>query len=254
MNTTRRLALMFVAAFSISACSSSPDEVDIAPISDAETEFNRAQESLGFGNFSGARDRLDAFLTRYPFGPYSQQAQLDLIYINYKLDDFEQALAQIDRFLSLNPNHKDIDYVMYMRGLVNQRAEYNAIQALAGIDRADRDPSFAKQAFADFAALLSEFPTSPYAADAKQRMVWLQQRLARYEVAVAEYYMKREAYLAAANRGRYVLEYFQTTPQVERALEIMIEAYDLLELTELANEARATLAQNFPNNEYIASR
>lgn len=243
-----RLVLTLFAAIAVSSCSSAPDEQEVQ-LTDADAFYQRAQSQMAAGNFSTAVQALSQFATRYPFGPYTNQVQLDLIYLHYKMDDTERALATIDRFLSLNPNHRDIDYVMYMRGLVNQRAEYNLIQDLAGVDRSDRDPSFAKQAFDDFAALVGEFPESKYSTDAKQRMVWLKSRLAQYELAVARYYMKREAFLAAANRGRYVLEYFQEMPEVEEALVIMVEAYDRLELNQLRDEARATLRENFPDNQ-----
>ncbi|MEX1221292.1 MAG: outer membrane protein assembly factor BamD [Idiomarina sp.] len=242
-----RLALTFAAALAVASCSSSPDESRV-PLTEAEAMYQQAQEQMASGSLTSARVTLEDFLTRYPFGPYAEQVQLDLIYLTYKLDDIQKALANIDRFLRLNPNHRDIDYVMYMRGMVNQRAEYSAIQEMVGVDRSDRDPSFAKQAFEDFSNLLREFPESKYAADAKQRMVWLKSRLAQYELAVAQYYMKREAYLAAANRGRYVLEYFSNTPEVEAALAIMVESYDQMGLDDLREQARATLRKNYPNN------
>jgi len=245
--------LAVFATLALAACSSAPEQQEDIVLNDADAGYKRIQRMIEIGNFATASELLQQYSTRYPFGPYSTQVKLDQMYVAYKIDDTEKALATIDSFLSLNPNHKDIDYVMYMRGLVNQRAEYNLFQELAGIDRADRDASFAKQAFEDFAALVREFPDSKYAADAKQRMVWLKSRLARHELAVADYYIKREAFLAAANRGRYILENFQDTPEVERALEIMVISYDAINLPELRSEALATLRKNFPNN-MVAAR
>jgi len=248
-----RLVLTLVAALAVTSCSSAPDEAPVAQ-SNAEGTYQLSQRQIARGNFIAARQTLEGFASRYPFGPYAHQVQLDLIYLTYKLDDTEKALANIDRFLRLNPNHRDIDYVMYMRGLVNQRAEYNGMQNLFGVDRSDRDTSFAKQAFTDFSDLLREFPESKYAADAKQRLVWLKSRLAKSELAAAQYYMKRDAYLAAANRGKYILEYFSDTPEVEAALAIMVESYDQLGLDEFRDQARATLRQNFPNNALASNR
>ena len=137
-----------------------------------------------------------------------------------------------------------------MRGLVNQRAEYNAIHEIAGIDRSDRDSTMAKEAFKDFAELIRKFPDSKYAADAKQRMVALKSRLAKKELAVAQYYMERQAYLAAANRGRYVVEHFGDMPEAENALAIMVESYEQLGLDELRQDA-LTVLKRHPNNRLI---
>lgn len=237
---------------SLAGCSSSSEQSsENLKYSQIELMYERAQEQLEMGNFNLAQEQLSSLNSRYPFGPFAHQVQLDLIYVNYKLDNTDEALAAIDRFISLNPNHKDVDYALYMRGLVNQRAEYNAIHELAGIDRSDRDSTMAKEAFKDFAELLRKFPDSKYSADAKQRMIGLKSRLARKELAVAQYYMERQAYLAAANRGRYVVEHFGDTPEAENALAIMVESYEQLGLEELKADALAVLQANYPNNNLI---
>lgn len=242
-----RISLLLALSVMLSACSSSPDEDELtsAVLNDAALLYERAQGSIAAGNFSTAQNILQQHATRYPFGPYAHQVQMDQIYVNYKLGDIEKALAEVDSFMQLNPNHPNLDYVMYMRGLINQRADSNAIQEIVGIDRSDRDPSKAEEAFNDFTMLLRRFPESKYSADAKQRMVAIKSRLAKYELAVADYYLKRNAWLAAANRGKYVLENFPDTPEAERALEIMIASYDALGLEELSANAQATLATNF---------
>ncbi|KFZ30192.1 membrane protein [Pseudidiomarina salinarum] len=247
-----RIILACLASIYLSGCSGTPENTTaVEPLNDAQATYERARNNIAAGNFSTAAQTLQAMSTRYPFGPLAHQVQLDLIYVYYKLADIDKALAAVDRFSRLNPNHQDIDYVLYMRGLINQRADYNAIQELAGIDRADRDPSKAKEAFNDFAQLLRRFPDSKYAADARQRMVGIKSRLAQYELSVAEYYMKREAYLAAANRGKYVLEYYSDTPEAEKALGIMANSYGRLNLTDLRDSALATLRQNFPDSSYL---
>lgn len=217
--------------------------------SQIELMYEKAQDQLRIGNMNVAKEQLSTLNSRYPFGPFAHQVQLDLIYVNYKLDNTDEALAAIDRFISLNPNHKDVDYALYMRGLVNQRAEHNTIQEMAGIDRSDRDSTMAKEAFKDFAELLRKFPDSKYAADAKKRMFALKSRLAKKELAIAQYYMERQAYLAAANRGRYVVENFSDMPEVETALAIMVESYEQLQLPELKQDALTVLRANYPNNE-----
>lgn len=242
-----RISLLLALSVMLSACSSSPDEDEItsAVLNDAALLYEKAQGSIAAGNFNTAQSILKQHATRYPFGPYAHQVQMDQIYVYYKLGDLEKGLAEVDRFMQLNPNHPNLDYVMYMRGLINQRADSNAIQEFVGIDRSDRDPSKAEQAFADFASLLRRFPDSKYAADAKQRMIAIKSRLAKYELAVADYYMQREAWLAAANRGKYILETYPDTPETKQALEVMIASYDALGLEELSANAQATLNANF---------
>ncbi|RUO47359.1 outer membrane protein assembly factor BamD [Pseudidiomarina aquimaris] len=241
-----RISLLLALSVMLSACSSSPDEeLNSAVLNDAALLYEKAQGSIAAGNFSTAQNILQQHATRYPFGPYAHQVQMDKIYVNYKLGDIDKALAEVDRFMQLNPNHPNLDYVMYMRGLINQRADSNAIQEFVGIDRSDRDPSKAEEAFNDFTSLLRRFPDSKYSADAKQRMIAIKSRLAKYELAVAEYYMKRQAWLAAANRGKYILENFPDTPETKQALEVMVTSYEALGLDELSADARATLATNF---------
>lgn len=227
----------------LSGCSSrSNDEIQR---SELDNLYELSQTYLQAGRFADAANLLSQINTRYPFGAYAQQVQLDLIYAQYKVGREEQALTVIDRFLSLNPNHGDNDYVRYMRGLVHLQAERAFFQDAFGIDRSDRNPVYAERAYDDFAELIQRHPDSKYAADARQRMVAIQSRLAQHELAAAEYYLRREAYMAAARRGAYILENFQSTVQVQRALEIMVTAYTELGLTQQADDARAVLVANF---------
>ena len=184
--------------------------------------------------------------SRYPFGPLSHQVQLDLIFAYYKTGKTDQAIATIDRFIRLNPNHSDVDFALHMRGLVNLDADKNLFQEMFGIDRTDRDPSHSRQAFEDFRSLIEKYPNSRYAADAKQRMVAIKQRLAQYEIRIAQFYMARQAWVAAANRAQYVVENYADTNTVKQALQIMVECYDQLGLEELKEHARTTLLLNFP--------
>lgn len=248
-----RISLLLALSVMLTACSSSPDdeEINSAVLNDAALLYEKAQNSIAGGNFRNAQTILRQHAMRYPFGPYAHQVQMDQIYVNYKIGDLDKALAEIDRFMQLNPNHPNLDYVMYMRGLVNQRSDSNTFQELVGIDRSDRDPSHAEEAFKDFSSLLRRFPDSRYASDAKQRMVAIKSRLAKYDVSVAEYYVKREAWLAAANRGKHILQNYPDVPEAEQALAIMVESYDALGLNELRDDARATLQTNFPQSRYL---
>lgn len=236
------LALAVVMA---TGCSSSKPKVPDEP---PETLYQKARVKLDTGNYAGAVELLEALDSRYPFGAYSTQVQLDLIYAYYKQDDNAQAIANIDRFIRLNPAHKNIDYVYYMRGLTNMAADYNFFQDLLGIDRDDKDPGYAHQAFQDFKLLLQNYPSSQYAPDARARMIGLKNRLAKYDLSVAEYYVKRDALVAAANRAKQLVQDFPDTPQAERALEIMVESYEALKMPGLAQNARAVLAKNYPDN------
>ncbi len=235
----------------LSACSGTADEeLDVSRLTDVEAGYERAQFNLAQGNFSSALQVLEALNTRFPFGPLTHQIQLDLIYAHYKVGNLDKALATIDRFTRLNPNHQDYDYALYMRGLTNLRSAENTIQDFFGIDRDDRDPTQIREAFDDFSELVRRFPDSKYAADSRQRMIAIKSTLARYELAVANYYVKREAYLSAANRSKYVLENFPDAPETEQALVIMAESYKRLNLDQLHADTLATLKQNFPNNDY----
>jgi outer membrane protein assembly factor BamD len=245
-------AVGLIGIISLSACSSSDiDEREMIANQGANALYSQAKKSMDVGNFSAAAATLSAIDSRFPFGPLSHQVQLDLIYSYYKTGNTEQTLATIDRFVRLNPNHADVDYAIYMRGITNMELDNNLFQTLMNVDRSDRDPSKSREAFEDFRRLIEKYPDSKYATDAKQRMLAIKNRLAKYEIAVARFYMRREAYVAAANRGRYVLENYPDTPQIQPALEIMVASYDELDLIELRDNAVKTLRLNFPSSEFI---
>lgn len=210
--------------------------------------YEEAKQALESANFEKASDILEALDTRYPFGPHSDQVQLDLIYTYYKRQETALALASIDRFLRLNPTHPDLDYVYYMRGLTYMGADQQFFQDLFGIDRFNRDPNNAIQAFKDLSQIIKYYPNSEYAADAQQRILFLKDRLARYEIAIAQWYIQRDAYIAAINRCKIVLNNYPDTTVVEQALEIMIEGYEALHIEEPKQNALAVLKLNYPQN------
>ena len=255
MKSFRLLAPVVLGAMvSVAGCSSSADNEEKAVLANmgAQQLYERAKQSMEVGNFSAAAQTLSALDSRYPFGPLSHQVQLDLIYSYYKSGKNEETIATIDRFIRLNPNHSDVDYAYYMRGLTNMEADSNLFQELMNIDRTDRDPSMSREAFEDFRRLIQQYPESKYAVDARKRMLHIKDRLARYEIAIARFYMRRQAYVAAANRGRYVIEHFPDTTQVQQALEIMVSSYEQLGLDELRENALKTLRLNYPDSEYIS--
>ncbi|MDX7985978.1 outer membrane protein assembly factor BamD [Xenorhabdus sp. 12] len=225
----------------LSGCSSNKDAVPDIPPSQI---YSTAQQKLQEGNYKVAIKQLESLDTRYPFGPYTQQAQLDLIYAYYKSAEFPLALTYIDRFMRLNPTHPNIDYVLYMRGLVSQALDDSALQGFFGIDRSDRDPEHARAAFRDFSQLVSYYPNSQYSADSVQRLVFLKERLAKYELAVVKYYTKRSAYVAVVNRVEQMLRDYPDAPATREALPYMESAYKKLGLSAEANKVAQLIAAN----------
>ncbi|MFM2483170.1 outer membrane protein assembly factor BamD [Celerinatantimonas sp. YJH-8] len=224
----------------LSGCSSKKDE-QIVPDKPAAELYQEAQKNLMLNDYRGAESTLEALDNRYPFGPYADQTQLKLIYVYYKRSETEKALANIDRFIRNNPTSPALAYVYYMRGLTNEAADYNFSQSLLGIDRATRDPSFITSAFKDFKVVLQHYPNSDYAADARRRMLDLQEKLARHDLAIAEYYLKREAYIAAVNRAKQIIENYPNSAEKNNALRVMIRGYRSLGLHDLEQQAQQVL-------------
>ncbi|MEE8058940.1 MAG: outer membrane protein assembly factor BamD [Pseudomonadales bacterium] len=208
--------------------------------------YERAQENINSGGFWTAVKNLQLLEARYPFGPYAEQAQLEIIYAHYRNFEPEAAIAAADRFIRLHPQHPNVDYAYYIKGLTNYDEGEGFLARFLPTDMTMRDPGAALQSFEDFRQLLYRYPDSAYAPDAKARMIYLRARLARYEINVANYYFKRGAYLAAANRGRYVVENFPQTPATGDALAVLVQAYQLLGLNDLANDSLTVLSKNFP--------
>lgn len=248
------LRLLTTSAFIIflgTGCSSKKSDVPKIDDKPPVELYNDAQQALESASYEKATEVLEALDSRYPFGPHSDQVQLDLIYAYYKSDETALALAGIDRFIRLNPTHPDLDYLYYLRGLTNMSIDESVFQDLFGVDRFDRDPSHAQQAFKDFKRLIKFYPESRYALDAQQRMVFIKDRLARYEIAIANWYIKRDAYVAAINRSKIVLNNYPDTNSVEDALNVMITAYDELGLKEPKANALAVLKLNYPNSRTV---
>jgi len=212
--------------------------------------YEEALSALEAKAYARAVEKLQLLEARYPFGRYSEQAQLELIFAYYKNYEPEAARSAADRFVRLHPNHENIDYAFYLKGLTAFEQERTFITRYLPLDENTRDPGAALASFESFSALLARYPDSPYAPDARKRMVHLKNRLAAYEVEVARYYLKRGAYVAAANRGRYVIENLQQTPATPDALATMIEAYDALKMPKLAATSREVLNANYPDYQY----
>jgi outer membrane protein assembly factor BamD len=206
---------------------------------------------LSSGNFAQAVRTYQALESRFPFGQFAAQAQLELIYAHYRSMNLEGARAAADRFIRLHPDHASIDYAYYMKGVASFSENTGFMSRFLPTDPSKRDISRARDAFNEFSLLLALYPESDYAADARARMIFLRNNLAQHEIHVANYYMERRAYIAALNRGRYVVENFQGSPQVADGLAIMVECYLRLGLNDLADVSLELLSSNFPNHETL---
>lgn len=235
----------------LSACGTSGKNVDETAGWSAERLYSEAREEITGGNYQKAISLLEKLEARYPFGRYAQQAQMEAAYVYYKDNDAVQALAAADRFLKLHPNHPNVDYVYYLKGLINFNDNMGILAMLAGEDPTARDPKGARAAFDAFRTIVTRFPNSRYAEDSAQRMRYLINALASNELLVARYYFKRGAYLAAANRAQAIVRQYQQTPVIEEALAIMVRSYDAMGATDLRDDARRVLLQNFPKTALI---
>lgn len=239
------IPLILVLAVSISGCSSNDDRLQ--DMSEKEL-YDHAQESLNDESFSIAIKNLQLLEARYPFGAYAEQAQLEIIYAHYRNFEPEAAIAAAERFIRLHPQHPNVDYAYYMKGLANYAEGEGFLDRFLPTDMTQRDPGAALQSFGDFRQLLARYPDSPYAPDAQARMLYLRARLARYEINNANYYFSRGAYVAAVNRGRYVVENYPQTPAVGDALAVMTQGYRLLGKDELAQDSLEVLRLNYPKH------
>jgi outer membrane protein assembly factor BamD len=210
------------------------------------TLYTNAKQALDNNDFEYAIRLYEALTARFPFTSQARQARLDLIYLYYRKGEKESATDAAEQFLRENPTHPRCDYAWYMKGLVEfERVPYR-FERWFGVDMARRPPASAVAAVTAFGTVVSRYPKSEYAHDAQRRMVYLRNRLAEYEINVARYYIKRGAYLAAAQRAQRTIEQYDGAPAVQEALQLMIESYDRLGLTELKANIERTYAENFP--------
>ncbi len=241
--------LLFIPLFlTLSACSFFGEKEDLTEGMTAEQLYAEARGALDSGNYEKAVELYEKLEGRFPFGVYGQQALLDLAYAHFKADEPDSSISAAQRFIKLYPQNPHVDYAYYIKGLANFNRSWTFTKRFLPLDETQRDSSSALFAFQDFAELIRLFPNSIYAQDAKKRMVYLRNVLAEYEINVAKYYMRRSAFIAAANRATYVIEKYPRTPSVPDALVIMAKAYKILEMDDLAEDALRVLELNFPNH------
>jgi outer membrane protein assembly factor BamD len=248
--TLSRLAALVI-TLTLAGCGIFGKEIDTTEGWSASKLYAEAASEMDSGSYERAIELYEKLEARYPFGRYAMQAQLDVAYVHYRADQPDEAIAAADRFIKLYPQNPYVDYAYYLKGIVNYNRSVGFIDRYVPTDPSQRDPGAALDAFADFSELVRLFPDSKYAEDARQRMVYLRNNLAKHEVNVARYYMKRGAYLAAANRSNFVIERFQRTPSVEDALEVLVDAYRALGEEKLASDTQRVLEMNRQAGRFI---
>ncbi|MGN6389814.1 MAG: outer membrane protein assembly factor BamD [Burkholderiaceae bacterium] len=231
----------------LSGCGLLPDKIDETANWSASKLYAEARDEFDSGNYEKAISYFEKLESRYPFGTYAQQAQIEIAYAHYRQGEQAEALAAADRFIRLHPNHPNVDYVYYLRGLINFNDKVSVFDFLVSEDPTERDPKAARDAFDSFKTLVERFPNSKYTPDARARMKYLVNALAQHEVHVADYYYRRGAYLAAANRAQGAVKEYRESPAIEDALKIMVRSYDAMNLPKLRDDAMRVLKTNYPN-------
>jgi outer membrane protein assembly factor BamD len=245
-------ACLLLPAF-LSGCGWFGDKLDLQKNWTVEQFYKNARDELESGNFAGAIKLYEALEARYPFGRYTQQAQLDIAYANYKDNETAAAVSAADRFMKLHPNHPNLDYALYIKGLAYFKPDLGLFGQVLNLDPAERDPKALRDSFDVFKELITRFPESIYADDTRGRMVYLVNTLAKHDLAVARYYFSRGGYLAAVNRAQFVITRYPQAPLAEEALTISVESYEKLGMKDLADASRRVLQTNFPNNAMVST-
>jgi outer membrane protein assembly factor BamD len=228
-----------------------PDKSDENKNVSASKLYADAQEEMAGGHYEAAIKLFERLESNYPFGTYAAQAQMEIAYAHYKAQDQAEALAAVERFIKLHPNHPQVDYMYYLRGLINFNDQIGFLNFIYEQDATERDPKATREAYAAFKQLVDKFPNSKYTPDSLDRMRYLVNAMASYEVHVARYYYRRGAYLAAANRAMGIMNDYRDSPAIEEALFIMIRSYDKLGMTELRDDTMRVFKLNYPTSKFL---
>ncbi|MEO7623476.1 MAG: outer membrane protein assembly factor BamD [Gallionella sp.] len=241
-------SLAVILLLTLTACSlftSKPDTDNPAKVVSAEVMYNDAMKNLNSNSFEEAIKQFESLQSHYPYGRYAQQAQLEIAYAYYRQNEAESSIAAADRFIKQYPNNPHVDYAYYVKGLANFNADIGLFGLAFGQDPTERDPKAAQDSFAAFKDLVMRFPASRYTPDSRLRMQYLLDALAKYDIHVARYYLRRGADIAAVNRAKEVLTQYPNTPAIYDALRILVEGYDALGMSELRDDAQRVLVKNF---------
>ncbi|RFA31307.1 hypothetical protein CAI21_01355 [Alkalilimnicola ehrlichii] len=239
--TLSRLFLLLLLSASLAACGTLRGDRTDDEAQTAQALYEQAQAAGRRGEFETAIRQLEQLQAQFPFGHYARQAQLDIIHMYFRAEDMDSTVAAADRYMRLYPRDENVAYAYYMRATANMNRGRDFLTGIFRIDRSMRDPEPLRQAYADFRYLAQNFPDTEYADDARDQMTNLRMQLAEHELYVADYYMRRGAYVAAARRAQGVVEQFNDTPAYEDALHILSEAYERLEMDDLREEIRQLL-------------
>jgi outer membrane protein assembly factor BamD len=249
MRSLAVIAALFLATL-IAGCGLLPEVKDETVGWSANKLYTEAKDSLNEGGYEKAIKYFEKLESRYPYGRFAQQAQIDIAYAYWKSSEPSSAIAACERFIKLHPNHPNVDYIYYLRGLVNFNEDLGFLGQVSQQDMTERDPKGARESFDAFRELVTRFPDSKYTPDAILRMKYLVNALASLEVHVARYYMKRNAYVAAINRSQFALKNYPEAPATEEALFIMVKAYDLMGMNDLRDDIERLMRKNYPNSVY----
>ncbi len=239
------LPLVFACSLTVFGCSSNNYNQDEVPDVSASTLYKSAANFMASGDYQRAKLYLEAIDSRYPFGSLSEQVQLDLIYVYYKSRDTDLTQAQINRFIRLSPTSQYMDYVLYMKGLNAIQKRSNMLQEFIGLDRSQKDPTEYFEAFKIFNQLIETYPDSPYAKDARQRMIFIKEELAKREMIIAKYYAQRGAYLSSARHCQTILYSYKDTSYLKEALTMLKDNYIKLNLKEPADNVQKVIDASF---------
>lgn len=244
-------SLAFISVLFLAGCAvfGAPTELDETKGWSVQRLNSAAEERMREKDYDKAIKYYEILESRFPHGRYATQAQMEIAYAHYKKADAAAAIASANRFIKLHPHHPNVDYIYYLKGLATFN-ERGIVEKLTAQQINDRDPKALRESFASFKELVTKYPQSKYVKDATARMAYLVSSLSQHELHVARYYMKRQAYVAALNRCKYVIENYPETPAVEEALVIMVSAYDLLDMDDLKQDTLRVLKANYPDSRF----
>lgn len=245
-------SLAVIGALLLGGCGLLPEQIDETAGWNAQKLYSEAKASMSEGGYDRAIRLFEKLEARYPYGRFAQQAQIEIAYAYYKSNEPALALAAADRFIRLHPNHPHVDYAYYLKGLVTFNEDLGLLGALANQDLSERDPKGSRESYDTFKELVTRFPDSRYADDARLRMRYLVNALAAHEVHVARYYYRRGAHVAAINRAQAAIANYPQSPAIEEALFLLVKSYDALGMTDLRDDAERVMRKNFPDSVYFA--
>lgn len=251
-NTLLKIALLLPLLLAVGACSLfHHGKRDTLNTMTVEQLYQRAHKLSQDENWGAAQPVYQKLISRFPYGAYNEQSQIELAYAQYKDGKYEDAYSTINEFIKTYPTQKHIAYAYYLRGLINFDRTESGVQKMAKISPSRFDQGYSLQSFDDFNTLIAHYPDTRYAADARQRMVYLRNQMAEAELNVAKYYLQRKAYIAAADRAKYIISHYQQSPQTADALAVLAKSYHLLGQQKLSDQTAQVLKLNYPTHPYL---